>query len=252
MPAKLVGKKVTATVGCALEGIAFATLADATVAAVAPITFEAEAEKPMRASRAKKDVALVAGPAEILLEEDAEEEAEDTLVESDDLSESDSEPASEGEAVAAADAAPKKKRTRRGTRGGRARKKPAAGAATGEGESDAPAGQREGNSRAAPKIHVPPAELAPTADVVEPTDAATEAQATEPATDGDPDAPPKRKRARRGSRGGKKRRKPAANGDTDAATADTVVPVEAIADDGPPEYVPMSEWIDDFEARSRG
>ena len=39
--------------------------------AVTPITFEAEAEKPMRASRAKKDVALVAGTAEILLEEEA-------------------------------------------------------------------------------------------------------------------------------------------------------------------------------------
>ena len=27
--------------------------------------------------------------------------------------------------------------------------------------------------------------------------------------------------------------------------------VEVVADDEPPEYVPMSEWIDDFESRSR-
>ena len=53
--AKLVGKKVTATVGSVLEGAAYATLADDVVADATPITFEAEAEKPMRASRSKKE-----------------------------------------------------------------------------------------------------------------------------------------------------------------------------------------------------
>ena len=53
--AKLVGKKVTATVGSVLEGAAYATLADDAVADATPITFEAEAEKPMRASRSKKE-----------------------------------------------------------------------------------------------------------------------------------------------------------------------------------------------------
>ena len=50
---KLVGKKVKAAVGRALQGTAFAMLADGQVAP-SPITFEAEAEKPMRASRSKK------------------------------------------------------------------------------------------------------------------------------------------------------------------------------------------------------
>ena len=54
------GKKVRSTVGRALEGVAYATLADDAVAAPTPITFEAEAEKPMRASRSKKDVEPVA------------------------------------------------------------------------------------------------------------------------------------------------------------------------------------------------
>ena len=53
--AKLVGKKVTATVGSVLEAAAYATVADDVVAAATPITFEAEAEKPMRASRSKKE-----------------------------------------------------------------------------------------------------------------------------------------------------------------------------------------------------
>jgi hypothetical protein len=112
--------------------------------------------------------------------------------------------------------------------------------------------QTDGNGRAAPKIHVPPVELAPSAQEDEPTDEPTEAQAAETADVADPDAPPKRKRSRRGSRGGKKRRKPAANGDADIVPPDVDGAVETATSDEPPEYVPMSEWIDDFEARSRG
>ena len=52
--AKLVGKKVTVTVGSVLEAAAYATVADDVVADATPITFEAEAEKPMRASRSEK------------------------------------------------------------------------------------------------------------------------------------------------------------------------------------------------------
>ena len=52
---KLVGKKVKARIGRALEGVAYATLADAEVVTASPITFEAEAEKPTRASRSKKE-----------------------------------------------------------------------------------------------------------------------------------------------------------------------------------------------------
>ena len=77
-----------------------------------------------------------------------------------------------------------------------------------------------------------------------------------------PDGQPKRKRSRRGSRGGKKRRKPAAaNGDAEASASDepaadepaaeAQLPEEAVGDGEPPAYVPMSEWIDDFDPRSR-
>jgi hypothetical protein len=68
----------------------------------------------------------------------------------------------------------------------------------------------------------------------------------------DADGQPKRKRSRRGSRGGKKHRKPAAaTGGEDVVQADAESAVEVVAEDEPPEYVPMSEWIDDFETRSR-
>ncbi len=95
----------------------------------------------------------------------------------------------------------------------------------------------------------------------------------------DPDGQPKRKRSRRGSRGGRKRRKPSTNGDqTAVATTEEVDGVEIAAvepqdsglilvaestnvesripDLGPdnseaPEYVPMSEWIEDFDTRPR-
>ena len=53
--AKLVGKKVSVVVGRALDGVAYATLADATVPSTVSITFEAEAEKPTRAPRGKKE-----------------------------------------------------------------------------------------------------------------------------------------------------------------------------------------------------
>src|SRR5262249_1894445 len=53
--AKLVGKKVNVGVGRALDGAAYATLAEEAVPGPSPITFEAEAEKPTRAPRAKKE-----------------------------------------------------------------------------------------------------------------------------------------------------------------------------------------------------
>ncbi len=122
--AKLVGKKVTVTVGRALQGVGYAAIADGATAPT-PITFEAEAEKPTRAPTRKKAVA-------------------DPEAELDDLDET-----PVGRGCRGGDrgrrrrcggggrqAAPaKKKRTRRGTRGGRNRKKPGAAAteATGDG-----------------------------------------------------------------------------------------------------------------------
>ena len=75
---KLVGKKVKAAVGRALQGTAFAMLADGQVAP-SPITFEAEAEKPMRASRSKKGAEVV----------------EDAIAEPDELSAEPDEPVAE-------------------------------------------------------------------------------------------------------------------------------------------------------------
>ena len=61
-----------------------------------------------------------------------------------------------------------------------------------------------------------------------------------------------KKKTRRGTRGGRKRKKPSTNSAESAATVvdgssgDNGVPEEA-----PETYVPMSEWIDDFDSRSR-
>jgi hypothetical protein len=83
------------------------------------------------------------------------------------------------------------------------------------------------------------------------------------------DGQPKRKRSRRGARGGRKRRKPSANGDQielntaeervgiglDGADPDSdgepAAVAESVVDETVPEYVPMSEWIGDFDSRSR-
>ena len=251
---KLVGKKVKATIGCALEGTAFAALAETAARADSPITFEAEAEKPTRASRAK---AKVAEPAE----KDAELEVGDL---------DDDEPvAEETQSETAVEAPAQKKRTRRGTRGGRGRKKPAAasagadsevagvesaGAEAEEADADGEAGA---NGRPAPRIHVPPIDLeAPLAEAPElvAVDDAPESNGDEAATGGEA---PKRKRSRRGSRGGRKRRKPASTAADSEPETDEPEPDEAearptaVAADAPAEYTPMSEWIDDFENRSR-
>jgi ribonuclease G len=276
--AKLVGKKVQATVGRVLEGLAFAVVADSGVLA-SPITFEAEAEKPTRApsrkaaeateepeaeeepeakaaspakSRARKSAAKPKPkPKAKAKPDEAAEPAEDAPAE-----------AEEGVAVvadadpAAQDGQPKKKRTRRGTRGGRGRKKPVA--ATAEDPSEALA---EDAPRAKPRIHVPAQELTVTVDAEEApapeetTDSAVEETAA--ATDGQT---PK-KRTRRGSRGGRKRKKPAAaaadgksaeaeaESDDEAATPIAVV-LEPEPETEAAEYVPMSEWIEDFDRRA--
>ncbi len=178
--AKLVGKKVKAKIERVLPGIAYATVVSAAKDGSAPITAEGEAEKPTRKPSAKKEGAEAEGVATEAVEA-AEEERE-----------------FEGEAESEA-----KKRTRRGSRGGKRRKK-------------------------APTIHVPGAELsgngeepAPPAELVAaPTEAVAEAVQTDDAAgaiaEAEADAPKKRK-TRRGSRGGRNRRKkPAA-----AAPAET-------------------------------
>ena len=251
--AKLVGKKVTARVGAVLEGAAFATLADDSAPIADPITFEAEAEKPTRASRAKKEA-----PAAVSETLEAEETAdaepvEESLAEADDLELPEADEV--GPAVGA-EGTPKKKRTRRGTRGGRGRKKPAAAAANADADGGETSSPAEENGRPGPRIHVPPADLATPVDAIESeTLEASDAEPGSSDTVGDgtetAEGPPKRKRARRGSRGGRKRKKPSVDADEETPTEPESERVEIVAVEDAPEYVPMSEWIDDFDGRGR-
>ena len=279
--AKLVGKKVAVTIGRALDGVAYAALSDS-AEPTTPITFEAEAEKPTRASRAKTKTAAEPVPEE----EDVELEPEDSEVEGE--AEVDAEVVEEAADDGGA-APPKKKRTRRGTRGGRRRKKPAAAEASGNGagpedaELPEPAAlEREAaepldaepktkptaaKRKRQPRIHVPE----PEADVAE-QDVEAVSIAEEPAVDapGEPEAGAEgaspRKKTRRGTRGGRKRRKPQDNGEPvaiedeapteEAPRAESSSEVALTPDDpqtpgeAPGEYVPMSEWIEDFDART--
>jgi ribonuclease G len=171
---KLVGKKVKVRIERVLNGIAYATLVQ-TPAQVAkievPITAESEAEKPTRAPR-KKKVEETPKP-----EPEPEPEVEP---------EAEAEPVAEQPEPAPTDEEPPKpkKKTRRGSRGGRnRRKKPVAATASENGQAeDAPTPAT---------IHVPSPELGQQAD----------------GANADGEQPPKKKRTRRGSRGGRNRRK---------------------------------------------
>ncbi len=208
---KLVGKKVKARVERVLDGMAYATLVTPATARVdAPITAEAEAEKPTRAPR-KKVEATAAAPA---TEKEAEPVAEATDEPVDAVAEveeppTEEPPADEPDAEAKPDAAaPPKKRTRRGSRGGRNRRKKPAGA-TAAAENGQPPAEQVPKPEPKPQaarvatIHVPSADLGTDGD-----------GAGAPAADGD--QAPKKKRTRRGSRGGRNRRKKPAAASTDA------------------------------------
>jgi ribonuclease E len=228
-------------VGRALAGVAYATLADGGKELAAPITFEAEAEKPVRASRSKKEPEAAAAIAE---PEEQEEPQEPPVPE---LPEDEEPEVAAAEGQASADAPPKKKRTRRGTRGGRARKKPAAATNDDAGQE---AEDESVNGRPAPRIHLPSPDLEVAAtDAVVQAPAETAEEIAEVEAVG-VDGQPKKKRSRRGSRGGRKRRKPAVNGGDEAPASDEPGEAEPVADTAP-AYVPMSEWIEDFDSAKR-
>jgi ribonuclease G len=236
--ARLVGKKVSVRVERVVDGTAYATVVDgvAQPPAAGPITAEAQAEKPTRASRAKKPEAEAEEPDEA--EED--EEADEAVAE-----EEEAEAAEEEGETPAAGAAPKK-RTRRGSRGGRNRKRTPASSteetaeapkaeadAEAEAEEPEPAAEEENapaegasakkktrrGSRGGRNRRKKPAEAAEAStngagepEAVRPTIHVPDASLGEQSeTNGDEAAAPK-KRTRRGSRGGRRRRKPAGAG----------------------------------------
>ena len=331
--AKLVGKKAKIVVGRVLEGQAFATLVD-TGTAPTPITFESEAEKPTRApARRKTGDAVDAGTTTA---------EPGTLAAEEEIAVADQEPAEPVADVAVTedgDEPAPRKRTRRGSRGGKRRKKPTDAAEGQEGatvdgalvddaEPEETPVEREveaipaepaakprpkpaARRKRTPKIHVPggdgepagktansvgktaqPGEKAavppdePAQKTAEPPDepvpSAAEEQERPPVeapdvADEAGAAPTPRKRTRRGTRGGRGRKRKATpvNGDGAAAPevdegtavgvatgpseeppAPVLEPVQApapapeSAEPAPPEaYVPMSEWIDDFDRR---
>jgi predicted RNA-binding protein with TRAM domain len=186
--AGLVGKRVNVRVERVLPQAAYATIVGSAEAGLAPITAEGLAERPTRQQRSRR--AQPEAPEE--LEVAPEEPPAGEVV-------------GEGAPVEGAEEPPKRKKTRRGSRGGRRRRK-APSATTAEAAASSTNGPVEpvDAELAGPKIHVPEVTLG---REVEPEPAENGGQAVDDTTSG----APKRKRTRRGSRGGRgRRKKPAA------------------------------------------
>jgi len=293
--AKLVGKKATVVVGRVLEGQAFASIPSGD-AIDSPITFESEAEKPTRAPARRKAVVEPAGAQPETVVPDEEVEPEAVLVEDAEPAEAEEVGEPGDEAVAPKK---RTRRGSRGGRRRKKKPAElgvaGAGAATGESgdsgeivsesQGEPETGQVEAGTaeaaaepvaaparsprprRRTPKVHVPSSDLEgpsadgdgaePEADVIA---AATDVEApVEPeaeAADGQERPKP---RARRGSRGGRNRRRTTPAGEVaegggqpsgDGAPAAPVArkpkiqPAEPSGESG---YVPMSEWLEDFD-----
>jgi ribonuclease G len=189
--AGLVGKRAKVRIERVLDGIAYATLVRKARDADEPITAESAAEKPTRKPPAKKEA-----------EAEPEPEAEAAAEEAEPEPEPEPEPEAEPEAVAEPEA-PKKK-TRRGSRGGkRRRKKPVGVAANGETPEQPVDQDGEG-----PKIHLPDPDLG--REEPEPPELEAPAADGAQAQEDGAQPQPKKKKTRRGSRGGRRRKKPAA------------------------------------------
>jgi ribonuclease G len=246
--AELVGKRVKVRIERVLDGVAYGTLVrKAAKQAPEPLTAEAEAEKPTRKPPARKTAEPSATESVEAEEESAAPAAPD-----------DEQPESPPKAGT---------KTRRGSRGGRKRRKPAT--VEGDGAGEAAAAEEpslDGDERGRPvRIHVPGEDLgreeAPAAEaVVEEAETQEPEAAVQPSENGA--APAKKKKTRRGSRGGKNRRKraaaaAAANGgepsDGDSVDEEGGAPPEPVEEAAPREpeedwaYVPMSEWGEEFE-----
>jgi ribonuclease G len=257
----LVGKKVKAKIERVLDGVAYAAIVEAagTKKPLEPLTAESEAEKPTRKPPARKGAGAETDPGAPISVDDVveEDETDDELEVAAEV-----EIKSDAEVETDADGTQPKKKTRRGSRGGKRRKKPATAGANG----DAPAaeeGDEDEEPAAEVRIHVPDETLGRDDEDEEAAAAADGAEASENGA-----AAPAKKRTRRGSRGGRNRKKktgtaaPAANGADPGVEAEPEPEPEAEQPEpeperapepapvaGEPGYVPMSEWIDDFERR---
>jgi len=248
--ASLVGKRIKVRVERVLDGRAYAVAIRKTKGTPEPLTAEGEAEKPTRKPPARKGAAAAAR--ETVEPAEAETAAAEPEAAQPELAEPEAE--TEIEETAEAETAPKpKKKTRRGSRGGRSRKKkPATGTAAAElenaPESDAP--EESPEPARAVTIHVPGEELGrkgkagPTDEpVTEPEPEAAE----EPTKAESEEAPKPRKKTRRGSRGGRNRKKKPAAATNGAEAAQPAPEAEEASNNGDFEYVPMSEWGDELE-----
>ncbi len=245
--ATLVGKRLKVRVERVLDGRAYAVLAKKTKVEVEPLTAEAEAEKPTRKPPVRKGAAVAgAGVAE---------EAEDVVEEIDEpeIDEPEAEVAEVAEAAEGEDA-PAKKKTRRGSRGGKNRKKKPATTIHLPGDD---LGEKRAEEPAAEQAVAPPEE--PAAEEEAPVEVAEGA-------DGD-ETPAPKKKTRRGSRGGRNRKKkpaaatngsePADDPEVEAEAAEPEAETEAAAPAPEPEpastngeweYVPMAEWADEIDS----
>jgi ribonuclease G len=261
--AALVGKTVKVRVERVLPDLAYGTLVERSKAADEPLTAESLAEKPTRAPAKKKAAdgeESVEAEVDVDVDEDIVElELPEGLLESEEAGSEDELASGEATSEDGSPVTPKK-RTRRGSRGGRRRRKPVAdGAEPADGPSveettdeatdddGAEADDAPGNgavtetpkprpARAprsgAPRIHVPSDDLGRDGDGEDdgeddrqPDEPGPALNSEDPATDGETPTTPK-KRTRRGSRGGRRRRKPAgatatAEGGEDAAADST-------------------------------
>jgi ribonuclease G len=190
----MVGKKAKVRIERVLDGVAYASLVGGKKAPEEPITAESAAEKPTRKPPVKKQAEPEAGSAD-----ESESEPEPELEpEPEAETETEAEPVAAEEDGEAPTEQPAKKKTRRGSRGGRRRKKKPATTAEANGGAAQPA-DRNGEAEA-PKIHLPDPGLG-REEPVESEAPAAEANGDQPA--------PAKKKTRRGSRGGRRRRKPA-------------------------------------------
>jgi ribonuclease G len=256
-----VGKRVKVHVERVLDGRAYAVAVRKTKAAPEPLTAEGEAEKPTRKPPARKGAAAVADEATV--EADAVEVTVEATVEADSVEaevteaeviEAETEEAA-GEAAGADEVPKPKKKTRRGSRGGRGRKKKPATATAAGADVEADGASTDGVEPSRPvTIHVPGDDLGRAGAAAAEADASapSEPQPVEPEAADEPvvaeaeEAVKPKKKTRRGTRGGRNRKKkPAATNGTEAATEPPAE--EPQSGNGDFDYVPMSEWVDELE-----